>query len=234
MNYKIFGHLVCYNEFPDILRAIESMYPFCDKIMIVYGGKPGTPLRNFLENRKDIYNLEIYDNPFTTLRNQRNFLLKKTPKNNWIAQLDPDEQFTRKLQKRIREYVSRIDPQLYDDPNRKVPLIVPINHYNLYGDMLHYDGTPIYHHMKFFYYDRDLRWYGKFHCHITYGGKKDRGVVYKTPIVKGFAILHYARLTPNRIKWRQKHLGDEKYGGYNKNSWQEDSLAMIPVPSECL
>ena len=231
---KVFGHIVCYNEMPDILRAIESMYPFTDKIMLVYGGEPNSPLRNFLEDRKGVYNLEIFDRPFDSLRNQRNFLLDKTEKGNWIAQLDPDEQFTRTFQYRIREYISRVDPTLYDDPKRKSPLVVPVNHYNLYGDILHYDGTPIWHHMKVFYYDRDLRWYGKFHCHITYGDKKDRGVVYITPQIESFAILHYARLNPERVSWRQKHLGKKKYGGYDKESWREESVAMIPLPPECL
>ena len=232
----ITGHVICHNEYPDILRCLDSLYVFCDKIMVVYGGKPGTPMRKFLEQRKRIYNMEIYDREFDTVREQRNFLLSKTEKNQWIACLDPDEKYARTLEWYLREFIeTKVDQTIYDDPKRTAPLVIPINHHNLLDDILHFDGTPIWHYQKVFYYDRNLHWYRPFYTHITYSDKKgERGLVWLLPAIKGFAIMHYARLCPERLEWRKKSIGDVKTGAYEENAWFKDIAAKVKVRQECL
>ena len=225
------------NEWPDILRAIESMYPCCDKIYIVYGGKPNTEMRKFLEERKEIYNLKIFDRPFDTALAQRQFLLEKTPKNNWIVSIDADEKLANRVSFGLREYISKIDPEVYSDPKRKIPLVIPINHHNLTKDMCHYDGTPIYHYMKCFYYDRDMVNYatreGGFFTSICYKSQKDKELVWLFPAVEGFALLHYARLNPERLRFRREHINDPRYGNYPKDAWVEGITAILELPKEC-
>ena len=232
----IYGHIVCHNEWPDILRAIESLFVFCDKILICYGGKPDTEMRKFLEDRRDIYHLEIYDNPFKTVLEQRQLLLDHTPRNSWVACLDPDEKYSLLIMYGIRKYLSRIDPAIYTDPKRKVPIVVPICCHNLTGDILHYDGDGVYHYMKFFYFDKDLEWYaadsGDFHAHIAYKSQKDKGVNYLLTPINGFAILHYARLCPDRLRWRRSKKGNPKFG-YTEGAWEEEILARVGLPEEC-
>lgn len=232
---KVYGHIVCHNEFPDILRAIESLYACCDEILIAYGGKPKTDLREFLELRKDIYRMKIYDNPFETVLKQRQLLLDKTPKNNWVVSLDPDEKFSHLFELGLKGYISQIKPEIYSDPKRKLPLVIPVNHYNLYGDIFHYGGEPCPHNMKAFYYDRDLEYYdtdsGGFFVHITYKSNKLKGVTLLFKPIKGFNILHYARLCPQRLKWRKKQKGDVKTG-YTEDAWKTEEV-MVQLPGEC-
>jgi len=228
----IYGHIVCQNAIPDILRAVESINYCVDKTLIVDGGSTdGT--REFLEERKDIYNLEIFDNKFDTLKNQRQFLLDKTPKNEWVIVLDQDEKFSQIFTYGIREFIKRIDPKLIDNPGRALPLVVPIDHFNLINDLYHYSGRSVMHNMRVFYNDKDLIWVGHdYHCTLGYKSEKEQRNVIITPYTRGFDILHYARLNPKRIKWRQNNLGKDKFGNYDKNSWKEVSeVNNLPVES---
>ena len=85
------GNLIVQNGLPDLLRAIESIYPICDKIYVCDGGSTdGT--WEWLQNVKDIYNLELYQHKFESMVKQRNWLLKKTPIDSWIISLDQDEE----------------------------------------------------------------------------------------------------------------------------------------------
>ena len=226
----IIGHLVCQDGMPDILRAIESLYCVCDEIYVVDGGsKDGT--REFLEDRKKIYNLRVFDRKYDTLGNQRNFLLKQTKKNQWIVTIDQDEKLSIKAQNGLREYILNwISPDIYNDEQRKLPIVIPINHMNLVQDIFHYDGTPVYHNQKAFYYDRTLHWFRDFFCSITYG--KDEELVNSLPTVKGFTILHYVRLDPKRLRTRNRHAKKVKYGGYAKDDWTKFKVDIIELPKE--
>jgi glycosyltransferase involved in cell wall biosynthesis len=217
---KIIGHIVCQDGLPDILRAIESIYSICDETYVVDGGsKDGT--REFLEARKEIYNLKIFDRKYDTLGNQRNFLLEQTEKNNWIVTLDQDEKYSLKTQTGLREFLLEwVSSLVLTEQPRDLPLVVPINHWNLTKDIYHCDGKPIYHNQKVFYYDRNLHWYKDYFCHIAYD-EKDEGLVNALPTVCGFSLLHYARLDPQRLKERNKHTKDSSHGNYAKDDWNK-------------
>jgi hypothetical protein len=151
-----------------------------------------------------------------------------TPLGSWVIVLDQDEKFSIRFQHIIREYISRIDPELLEGGKRKYPLIVPLLHHNLINDIFHYAGAPVYHNQRCFYYDCGLKWDKRpYHCSLTYGHTR---LVEQLPWVKGFSILHYARFDQKRIEARQRHLNDSKFGGYDKNSWKEETTDIRTLP----
>lgn len=239
---KIYGNICCQDNMPDILRAIESMYPVCDEILVVDGGsKDGT--LEFLKDRAEIYNLKVYKRKFDNLLNQRQFLLDKTPKNNWVVVLDPDEKFSWMFQFGFKYYMKKIKPVFYTDPKRNLPIVVSMNHFNLAKDIFHSDGEPVAHNQRVFYYDRDLKWFAppnadppEYHAHICYASQpdKDKGVVHIMTPIKGFSILHYARLDPKKLRLRKKRLGDKKYGAYDNKAWADEDITIVKLEKECL
>jgi hypothetical protein len=52
------------------------------------------------------------------------------------------------------------------------------------------------------------------------------------PTVKGFAILHYARLDPKRLEVRNKNAKKVKYGGYAKDDWTRFKVDVVELPEE--
>lgn len=225
---KIFGHLTCHNEYPDVLRAIESLAPACDEILVTYTGEPETELRVFLEERKYIYHLQIFDRPFTTLKDQRQFLLEQTPVDNWIISIDADEKYSQAFTNDIRKcLLEKLSGKHYDTArNANIPLVISVPHYNLINDLVHYDGDPVYHSQKVFYYEKGLHWdFDDYFTHITYlpapqvFKEGDDTTVYSIIGPSEWTLVHYARLNPKRLEWRRAHLNDPKFGNYNQESW---------------
>lgn len=226
---KIYGHLTCHNEFPDVLRAIESIAPICDEVLVTYSGEPKTPLREFLEERKDIYKLKIFDRAFTSLRDQRQFLLEQTPLFTWVISIDADEKYSQQVTNQLREALHTMGQKHYDTSmHDNVPLVYSIPHYNLIEDIWHYDGDPIYHSQKIFYYRPGLHWdFDEYFTHITYKPgplsfeRGDDTTVYSLVGPKDWILIHYARLNPKRKEWRKQHYGDPRFGNYNNESWTD-------------
>ena len=236
---KIYGHLIVHNEFPDCLRAIESIYPVCDEILVVHDGTH-KPMIEFLEARKDIYNMKVFYNPFTTVREQRQFLVDQTPIGNWIIALDADERYSSGITKELRNcLLNQLSQKHYNTAREgNVPLVINIPVYNLVKDITHYDGEGVYHSQKIFYYEEGLHWdYDEYFTHITY--KKgplsfDDGAdttVYSIIGPKDWVLLHYARLNPERLKWRADHIGDPKFGKYEKGAWEKEPPKIVELES---
>ena len=239
---KIFGHLTTHNEFPDVLRAIESIYPVCDEILVTYSGKKGsTKLRQFLEERKDIYKMTVYDSLFVTLKEQRQFLLDRTPVDNWVVSIDADEKYSQAFANEARDcLLNKLSEKHYETARKgNIPLVISIPHYNLMNDILHYDGNPVFHNQKVFFYEKGLHWdFDDYFTHITYlpapqkFNKDTETTVYSITGPKEWAILHYARLNPKRIAWRKTHLKDPRFGNYDKESWTNLRNGFPIVPKE--
>ena len=135
--------------------------------------------------------------------------------------LDQDEKLSQVAQYAAKRMIESVDPGLYE--KRELPLVFPMNHFNLINDIFHYSGAAVPHNMRLFYFDSKIKWGGPdYHCYLVHEGKEDKHFVSLLSPVKGFGTLHYARLDPARIKRRQARLNDEKYGGYDKNSWIEE------------
>ena len=222
----IYGHMIVQNGMPDILRALESINWIADKTYVVdCFSTDGT--YEFLKEREKIYNLEIYQQKYTCLRDLRNWLMKKIPKDSWVIVIDADEQLTQIAKYGLKTLFDKVPQEKLLDPGRKVPYVIAMNHFNLINDMYHYGGDPIAHFQKTFYYDRDLIWYGHpFHAHITYKShmdNKDVGIIMHPELIEGMGFLHYARLNPKRLEWRKKVAGKDEYGGYKKDGWTDET-----------
>lgn len=238
---KIYGHLVVSNEHPaDVLRAIESIFPICDEILVV-GDGTNQSLEDFLEARKDIYNLKIWQNAFVTVREQRQFLINQTPVGNWVVALDADEAYSMETTRTLRDCLLNQLSQKHYDAAREgnVPLVINVPVCNLVGNPIHYDGDGVYHSQKIFFYESGLHWaFDQYFCHITYknapmafeeGGDT---TVYSIIGKKEWILKHYARLSPERLKWRAQHVGDPKYGKYEKDAWQKSGKTLVPLGVE--
>ncbi len=237
MSKSILGHLIISNEeISDICRAIESIYPIVDETLLVYEDKTPQATIDWLNNRKDIYKLKIFHNPFTTLREQRQFLLERTPEKNWIISLDSDEKFSQATSIALRDcLLYRISDKHYITARTaKMPLVISIPHINLVQDIMHWDGDAVFHNQKIFFFEKGLHFsFDQYFTHITYKkGQvdfKDGTEVYSIMGPKEWCLLHYARFCPERLLWRAKHTNNPKYGNYASNAWQKLPPKIIPL-----
>ena len=236
---KIYGHLVISNEqTSDICRALESIYPICDEILVVHDGTQPETIK-WLENRRAIYNLKIWENSFVTVREQRQFLVDQTPINNWMVALDADEAYSMAVTRDLRDCLLNQLGQKHYDTSKKdnVPLVINIPVVNLVQDQIHSDGAGIYHSQKIFYYTEGLHWaFDQYFCHITYDENApmdfDKGgdtTVYSIIGKPEWILKHYARLNPERLAWRAKHVDDPQYGKYEKQAWEKSGKVLIPL-----
>ena len=237
---KIFAHIICHNEFPDILRAIESVAPIADEVFVLHDGSH-QPMIDFLEARKEIYNLKIFQNPFITLREQRQFLLDQTPINNWVVCLDADESYSMATTRELRDcLLYKLSEKHYNTAREgNVPLVINIPVLNLVKDITHFDSEGVYHSQKIFYYTKGLHWdFDSYYTHITY--KKgplnfedgDETTVYSIIGPNTWIIKHFARLNPERLAWRAKHINDKRFGGYEVNAWEKEPPEIVELEQD--
>lgn len=242
MSKGIWGHLVVHNEsVADVCRAIESIFPVCspDPILVVHDGST-QPLIDWLEERKDIYNLRVFYNKFVTVREQRQFLLDQTPVNNWVVALDADECYSMAVTKELRNcLLNQLSQKHYETAKEgNVPLVISIPHINLVGDITHWDNSPIFHTQKIFYYEKGLHWtFADYFCHISYkkgelSFETDETTVYSIIGSKDWVLLHFARLSPDRLQWRAKHINDPKYGNYDSMAWEKEPPKIVELEQD--
>ena len=226
---KIYGHLIVSNEqTSDICRALESIYPICDSILVLHDGTQLATI-DWLENRKEIYNLKIWENPFTTVREQRNFLLQKTPIDNWICALDADEKYSQATSRELRDCLLYKLSDKHEKTAREanMPLVINIPHINLVQDIMHWDSDAIFHSQKIFFFSEGLHFdFDEYFTHLSCKPgpltfEKDGTEVYSIIGPKEWALLHYARLSIERLRWRAKHVNDPKFGNYALGAWEK-------------
>lgn len=241
MSKAIYGHLIVSNEqISDICRTIESLYPICDEILVVSDGTQPA-IDEWLKNRVNIYNLKLFQNPFTTLKQQRQLLLDKTPVDNWVVALDADEAYSMATTKELRDcLLYKLSQKHYDtSKNDNVPLCVSVPVMNLVNDPIHYDGEGIYHAQKIFYYRGGLHWdYDQYFTHLTYKPgplKFEEGAdttVYSITGPTSWVIKHFARLNPERLKWRATHIKDPKFGKYELRAWEKKPPKIVGLEKD--
>ena len=235
----IWGHLVVHNEsVADVCRALESIFPICtpNPILMVHDGST-QPLIDWLNVRKEIYNLKIFYNKFITVREQRQFLLDKTPVNNWIVALDADEKYSMAVTKELRDCLLYKLSDKHEKTAREanMPLVINIPHINLVRDITSWDGDAVFHSQKIFLYVEGLHFsFDQYFTHISCKPgnltfEKDGTEVYSIIGPKEWVLLHFARLSPERLRWRAEHVNDPKFGNYASSAWEKPPAKIIPL-----
>ena len=229
---KIVGMLICQNGISEILRCIESVYPVVSDYYIMDGGSTdGT--WELLNKYKDVYNLSLYQYPYDENGAQRNRLLKYVPKDVWIVNLDQDEALNNAVQRELPDFITKIHPDLYADPNRKLPLNIHVPNFNLVQDILHFDASHIsFFASKIFYNDRNLCFSQGYHCTIIYGANDLENTNVISP-PESWTIFHYAYLNPDRLKNLKK---DNKSGKrqYSVEEWDITKKVVQMIPESRL
>lgn len=216
----IYGSLICQNGVSEILRCIESVYPYVDKYYIMDGGSSdGT--WELLNKYKDVYNLELFQHPYKDQGDQRNRLLSKIPRNSWIINIDQDEQL---VADNVRGFVSRITPKLYTDDERHLPLTMRVECINLVKDILHYDADRVMTFAtKFFFYDRNVHFTPGYHMSICYFETESN----TNAIPVDWIVKHYAYLDPAR---KESYKDPKRH--YDKDEWDESKWNIKILPAK--
>ena len=219
----IYGFLICQDGISEILRCIESVYPYIDKYYVMDGGsKDGT--WELLNKYKDVYNLELYQHPYKQQGDQRNRLLAKIPKNSWIISIDQDSKL---VAGDVRKFIDEIDPKIYTDKNRHLPLTLGLGFINLVKDAGHYDSNNVITMAQnFFYNDRNLHFTPGYHMSICYFETEYNSNMLPT----NWVIKHYAHLNPDRIKAYEDPKERERRS-YNEDEWDKKLWKITKLPA---
>jgi len=222
---KVFGNVITQNAFPEIIRCLDSLSYVCDEIYIVDGGSSdGT--YEWLESVKKIYNLKLYQRKFDNHKNQRNFILEKTPRKGWVITLDSDESLTQYTKLKARDLFDEVDPTFYVELKKDENLILTIPQwcYHLYGNPRHFDQGGFFGRVGYVFYNSDgVQWSGHdFHCKTTRNGEESW--YKKLDAGAGFGFLHWAYLVGDekwkkRIKRLEKWKDDHDKEGEGAGEW---------------
>lgn len=227
----IYGNIVCQDGMPYIFNAINSLHECCDKIYVVDGGSvDGT--WEWLNSVKDVYNLELFENPWPgSLLTQRNWLLSQTPMDSWIVALDQDEQLTYMAKKKMKEVLGVITDEELLKCSGEFPVVVSMPFYNLIKDPHHYAADMTTNlRTKVFYYDSDIEWRVEYHCEIGVVGNKEH---YKRTIevIPEIGILHWALLDKNKNEQRCERLKNNRFAGdHEYNIWCKNKHTVEEFP----
>lgn len=224
---KIVGNLICQNGISEIRRCIESVAPVVDEYFVCDGGSDdGT--WELLNEWKDVYNLKLYQRKYDDQGKQRNFLLSKAPKDSWVVSLDQDEQLNHQMQRELRDFIGRITPKAYDDPQRKLPLTISVNNINLVSSLMHFDMDNVkVFATKVFYNDKNLHFIEGYHTTICYDDSFPPEYTNAVPAPQSWVIKHYAYLNPERLNSHKDNKRVYNKGEFDPKSWKIHTLPEI-------
>lgn len=224
---NIVGMLICQDNISEIRRCIESVYPIVSRYYVMDGGSTdGT--WELLNKYKDVYNLSLFQHSYDENGAQRNRLLQKIPKDVWVVDIDQDEAINNPMQNGFFDFISRIDPNVYIDSERTLPLTIHVPNLNLVQDIRHFDAENVsFFASKVLYNDRNLHFTRGYHCTVAYGSDDIENVnVLDAP--ETWAIYHYAYLNPDRFVNLKK---DRKSGkrDYRDSEWDLSKKNIQPI-----
>ena len=169
--------------------------------------------------------MELFQHPYKQQGDQRNRLLAKIPKNSWIINLDQDDEL---IAGDVRQFIENIDPKIYTDEKRHLPLTLGLKKINLVKDASHYDANKVMTFaMNLYYYDRNLHFTPGYHMSICYFETEYNSNMLPTDWV----VKHYAHLNPDRKK-AYEDPKERIRRSYNKDEWDESLWKITKLPKQ--
>lgn len=220
---QIIGNIIVQNAMPDLLRAIESIYPICDKIYICDGGSTdGT--WEWLQNIKDVYNLELFQHKYEGMAKQRNWLLSKTPVESWIISIDQDEKIC--YPQLLKEMIKLLDEKFIKVGALcmvRIPMITMLQDTQHCSEFVYTNGT------KIFYYKEGVTFgLNDYHALPT---SKNGETWMQGEVEPPIALKHYAFLDPKRSKTRCERLkGNKEAGASEYEFWCTMKHKLVDLP----
>lgn len=87
---KLYANLLSFNRKKYTQRLVEQLAEFCDRIVVV-DSLSTDGIYEWLEENKDKYKIDLYQNKWEGFGEQRQFALDKTPTGVWVLRIDNDE-----------------------------------------------------------------------------------------------------------------------------------------------
>lgn len=233
MALKVYGNVLTQDNYPEIMRCLDSIAGVCDEIIVVDGfSTDGT--WEWLNDMKDIYHLRLYQRKFDDHQHQRNFCLSATPEG-WVVTLDSDETLDGR---HLRIILQEVGETLGEE----IPTI-PTPSFTLINDTKHYAKDMLYSRSGYiFYNDGNLTWgVHPVHSQITRPLVERPTYLQFTPD-DPIIVKHWAYLLPKRWDRRVKRMttgkgkdhttatvGDGDFTSWVKNKDKHD---VQPLPME--
>lgn len=229
-NLPVYGNILTFNALPDIQRCLDSVSGITDKILIVDSfSTDGT--WEWLNNVKEVYNLELYQNKFISFRDQRQFLLNKTPVDSWIVALDADEAFNCMGSLNLRSVLQTIPLEEINKQSELAVVDINLPFVNLTQDVRHRVERVNILGCRVFLYKDNVRWKNTSHSfpHLkTLPDEQNSYCHYDAPAE--IAIKHYAFLNPTKMAERKVRKEQEKdRSEVDNNFYYKDKHKVLPL-----
>lgn len=87
---KLYANLLSFNRSEYTKRLVTQLATFCDRIVVVDSFSTDG-IYEWLEENREKYKLDLYQNKWVGFGEQRQFALDKTPVGVWVLRIDNDE-----------------------------------------------------------------------------------------------------------------------------------------------